>query len=379
MPTRVFDIAIIGGGVIGLTLARELGARGAKVAVIDAGDAVPQATPAAAGMLAPSFENCEEFGGPSEALYRLGSRSLELWKSYAAALEEETGIFIDYRNDGALGLSYRDAQTQDLAEQAVRVKKLGGAAEMISGAEARALEPALSKEVAAALYAPEDAQVDPRRVMAALTVSLNALDVEMVRTRVLSLGEGDAARQFASADGDVFAAEKIVVAAGAVSGLTPRGLVYPVKGEATAVAAEVVLTRVVRAPGAYLCPKAEGRLVIGATEELGPLIDHHSVSDAAIAGLRANAGRAVPALETAKELERWTGLRPGTPDGAPIMGRDKEGRFLALGHYRNGVLHAPAAAEAMAALILGETPPFDLAPFDPRRFGPGRFSPGQGG
>lgn len=368
MTTKGFDIAIIGGGVIGLTLARELSLKGARAAVIDAGASVPQATPAAAGMLAPSFENCEEFGGPSEALYRLGARSLALWAEYAAALEEETGVFVDYRADGALGLSYRDAQTEELAEQVERVATLGGEAEMISGDDARALEPALSDEVTAALHAPKDAQVDPRRVMTALGLSLKKLDVEVVTARVLSLGEGEAARQFVSAEGEVFEADRIVLAAGAVSGLTPMGLVYPVKGEATAIRNEGVIRRVIRAPGAYLCPKAEGRLVIGATEELGPIVDYHSVADAAIAGLRANAARAVPALQGAEEVERWAGLRPGTPDGAPIMGRDDNGRFLALGHYRNGVLHAPAAAEAVAALILGEAPPFDITPFTLERF-----------
>ena len=371
MTAKDFDIAIIGGGVIGLTLARALCDRGAKIAVIDAGPAIPTATSAAAGTLAPSFEYGEEFGGPAEAVYHLGARSLAMWADYAAALEEETGVFVDYRRDGALGLSYRDEQTEALAEQAAQVKRLGGDVEMISGDEARELEPALSADIAAALHAPRDTQVDPRRVMKALTASLERRRVDIIKARVLSLGEGDASHQFVTVDGDSYEAETIVLAAGAVSGLTPMGLVYPVKGEATAIAGDGVITRVLRAPGAYLCPKAEGRVVIGATEEIGPF-DNHSVSPAAIAGLRANAVRAVPALGTAAELDRWAGLRPGTPDGAPIMGQDKNGRYLALGHYRNGVLHAPAAAEAMAALILGETPAFDLAPFSISRFSSGR-------
>ncbi|MFC2952081.1 glycine oxidase ThiO [Marinicaulis aureus] len=371
MTAKGFDIAIIGGGVIGLTLARALCDRGAKLAVFDAGADVPQATRAAAGMLAPSFEYGEEFGGPAEAVYHLGARSLAMWADYAAALEQETGVFVDYRSDGALGLSYRDEQTAALAEQAAQVKRLGGDVEMISGDEARELEPALSADIAAALHAPKDTQVDPRRVMAALKVSLNRRGVEIIQGRVLSLGDGETIRQFVTAEGDIYEANRKVLATGAVGGLTSRGLVYPVKGEATAIASESVITRVLRAPGAYLCPKAEGRLVIGATEEIGPF-DHHSVSPAAVAGLRANAARAVPALGMAAELERWAGLRPGTPDGAPIMGQDKNGRYLALGHYRNGVLHAPAAAEAMAALILGETPAFDLAPFSISRFSSGR-------
>lgn len=371
MTAPDFDIAIIGGGVIGLTLARALDDHGAKIAVIDAGPAIPPATRAAAGMLAPSFEYGEEFGGPAEAVYHLGARSLSMWAHYAAALEEETGVFVDYRNNGSLGLSYHDAQTATLAEQASRVKSLGGDVEMISGDEARKLEPALSANITAALHAPKDTQVDPRRVASALTVSLERRGVEIIKTRVLSLGEGDASHQFVTVDGDSYEAEKIVLAAGAVSGLTSMGLVYPVKGEAAAIASDGVITRVLRAPGAYLCPKAEGRVVIGATEEIGPF-DHHSVSPAAIAGLRANAARAVPAFEAAPELERWAGLRPGTPDGAPIMGIDEKGRYLALGHYRNGILHAPAAAEAVAALILGETPPFDLGPFSIARFSSGR-------
>ena len=106
--------------------------------------------------------------------------------------------------------------------------------------------------------------------------------------------------------------------------------------------------------------------MIGATETRGR--DDLSVDEAAVAGLKNHAVRAVPELVGAAELERWAGLRPGTPDGAPILGRDGEGRFLALGHYRNGVLHAPAAAEAMAALMLGRAPGVDLAPFGPDRF-----------
>jgi len=99
-------------------------------------------------------------------------------------------------------------------------------------------------------------------------------------------------------------------------------------------------------------------------------VSDHKPDPAGVAGLRANAQKAVPALEGAQELERWAGLRPGTPDGAPILGKDARGRFLALGHYRNGVLQAPAAAEAVAAVVLGRTPPVDVDVFSIRRFAP---------
>lgn len=376
--TTGFDIAVAGGGVIGLTLARALAAAGARVAVIDAGARVPAATQAAAGMLAPSFEYGEQPKALGEALYDFGARGLALWRDYAPMLEEETGVFIDYRPTGMLGVAYDERGAAQLREQAAQTAALGGAAKMISGDEARAMEPALSREVAAALHAPDDAQVDPRRLTAALKASLAKLKAPNVTARLVSIERNGAGYSLAGAEGERFEADKVVLASGAVSGLAPAGLVHPVKGEATAVAmADGVIARVVRAPGAYLCPKAECRLVIGATEEIGR--QDLRVDPAAVAGLRANAAKAVPALEAAAELERWAGLRPGTPDGAPILGVDGEGRFLALGHYRNGVLHAPIAAAAMAALILGRDVPVDLAPFAPDRFGAGRFKAGRDG
>ncbi|GJL91476.1 FAD-dependent oxidoreductase [Hyphococcus sp.] len=371
MSANGFDIAIIGGGVIGLTLARALCGEDARVAVIDAGAAIPAATHAAAGMLAPSFEHAGDLAKDesplSAALYHLGARGLALWPDYAAALEEETGVFVDYRGTGALGLAYDESESRALEIQAARVRDLGGAAKVISGDEARALEPALSQEVMAALHAPQDAQVDPRRLVTALRASLDRRMAPHLAARVTGLEKNGAAHVLILANGKRIEAANLVLASGAISGLVPRGMVHPVKGEAVAVALEDgVLTRIIRAPGAYLCPKAEGRLVIGATEAEGR--DDLVVDPDAIAGLKAGAARAAPVIEAAPELERWAGLRPGTPDGAPILGRDGEGRFLALGHYRNGVLHAPAAAQAMAALIVERKPDFDLAPFSQRRF-----------
>ena len=383
MAKNGFDIAIIGGGVIGLTLARALRRDGADIAVIDAGEAIPAATHAAAGMLAPSFEYSGEHAAESDdrlktALYRLGALGLSMWADYAAALEEETGVFVDYRGGGALGLAYGASQRDDLSAQAAWVRAHGGAAEMISGDEARAMEPALSDDVIAALHAPADAQVDPRRLTTALRTSLERNAVTQLAARVTGLERNGDAHVLKLESGKQIQASRLVLAGGAVSQLVPKRLVHPVKGEAVALTvADGVIRRIVRAPGAYLCPKAEGRLVIGATEEIGR--EDLTVEPASIAGLKANAVRAAAALAAAPEIERWAGLRPGTQDGAPIIGADKEGRFLALGHYRNGVLHAPAAADALAAQILGRAPNIDLAPFRPERFGSGRFRAGRDG
>lgn len=390
MPKQDFDIAIIGGGVIGRTLARALVPSGASIAVFDAGDDAtamrhPPASAAAAGMLAPSFEctgdensnhAIDSTGAFDEALYGFSSHSLTLWSDYAPALQEETGVFIDYRDHGALGVAFTEPELAGLARQADLVARRGGAAEMISGDEARQIEPALSESFIGALWAHKDAQVDPRRLLTALGIALDKTGVRQVAARIVRLKDENQRTVLVSAAGETFSAAKLVFAGGALRGPTlGEGAgrhIFPVKGEAVALLlGEGVLTRVVRAPGAYLCPKAEGRLVIGASEAPGR--DDSSVDASAIEALIDSGVAALPALAGKSELERWAGLRPGTPDGGPILGQDmaapEGGRFLALGHYRNGILLAPATAIAMADVILGRAPAFDIAPFSPGRFG----------
>lgn len=366
MSDRNFDIAIIGGGVIGLSLARALAGEGAGVAVIDAGPAIPAATPAAAGMLAPSFEHGEGDGPLGEALYRFGADGLARWAAFAAGLEEETGVFVDFRGTGALGVAYDRAGADQLGLQAARVRALGGAAALISGDEARRMEPDLSPAIVAALHAPADGQVDPRRVVAALTASLARRKVTIHRQTIAAIDESAAGAIVRTASGERYGARRVVLASGAVSGLYPRKFVFPVKGEAVAIENTGKLTHVIRAPGAYLCPKAEGRLVIGASEVHDR--EDLAVDPAAADALRTNAAKAAPILAGARETERWAGLRPATPDGAPILGTDAAGRYLALGHYRNGVLHAPAMAAAMTALIVDGAAP-GIEGFGPERFG----------
>ena len=173
MNDKGYDIAIIGGGVIGLTLARALLKEKARVVVYDAGAEIPPATPAAAGMLAPSFEH----DAVSEALYEFGAESLRLWPAFAEELEEETGIDIDFRQDGVMGVALNEADALSLAEQLAVLSARGGDAKLLGGEDARRLEPALSREVGAALYAESDAQVDPRRLTAALRTSIEMLSL----------------------------------------------------------------------------------------------------------------------------------------------------------------------------------------------------------
>lgn len=368
-----FDIAIIGGGVIGLALARALAREAARIAVIDAGAEIPPATNAAAGMLAPSFEK------GAEALYALSAESLAMWPDFAAAVEEESGIDIDCRLDGMLGVAFDEAEAEALQKNAEALKARGAAADLVSGAEARRLEPALSDKTHAALWALKDGQVDSRKLLAALRIVAQKNDGALFPARLVKAERRGAGFRLSLSTGETFEAEKLVLASGAAA--TAEGLVedlpappvVPVKGEALALAMPEPLIRcVVRAPGAYLCPKAGGRLVVGATELRGR--DDYAVDAAAIEALKTGAAEAVPGAADLAELERWAGLRPGTPDNAPILGRDPrgpEGVFLALGQYRNGILLAPASAALLAREIVGGEAVTDLKPFAPDRFGVG--------
>ncbi len=367
-----YDIAIIGGGVIGLALARALASQTLSLAVIDASARIPPATTAAAGMLAPSFEKA--LGG--EALYDLSAASLSMWPSFAASLAEEIGADIDFRADGILGVALDAAGAQTLDQQCNKLAGRGADVSMLTGREARALEPALSNCVTAALHAARDAQVDPAKLVAALRLSLEKRGASLIEDHVVAARPLANGWRVALGTGGDIVADQIVAATGAASDWViadvARPPVFPVKGEAFSVEAPPLTSveRVIRGPGAYVCPKAGGRIVIGATEQRGR--NDLAVSAAAIVTLRAGAVDVVPALDNCAEIARWAGLRPATPDGAPILGVDRRGpaaAWLALGHHRNGVLLAPASAAALAAEILGNTPTIDLSPFRPDRFG----------
>lgn len=365
-----FDIAVIGGGVIGLSLARRLGAEKARVAVIDAGAQISPATNAAAGMLAPSFESAEG----SAALYDFGVRSLALWPAFAAELEAASGQSIDYRQDGILGAAFTQEELSKLQADARWLREQGAAAELISGEEARRLEPALSGDIIGALHATKDGQVDPRKALAALRIAFQRQGGVIFDRRVIEFRKAGHGYALRSDNGEALSAEKIVIASGAAATSLAKELpaqpILPVKGEAVALAMEEnLLRKVVRAPGAYLCPKAGGRLVIGATEYEGR--DDLDVSGEAIATLKHNGAKAAPAIAGCAEIERWAGLRPATPDGAPILGRDANGPenvFFALGHHRNGVLLAPATAQALSKEVLGNAPLRELNAFRAERF-----------
>lgn len=366
-------IAIVGGGVIGLALAWRLAEAGVAVTVIDAGKAEPAATLAAAGMLSPSFEMGA--GAHADPMFELCLSSLRLWREFVQRLESASGVSIDYRPGGVMGAAFDAQEAARFADVAASVTLRGGDARLLNAAAARRREPALSETVVGALWSPEDAQVDPRLVSAALRRAIKRVGGAFIDGRVAAIdAEDGVVSRVAIADGDKLFVDAVVLAAGYAAAEIelpiPSPPIFPVKGEAYSVRADDdFLHSVVRGPGAYLCPKADGRIVVGASET--PDDRSRDPDPDAIASLKAAARKIVPAIEKCPELGRWAGLRPATPDAVPILGRDPRGPanfHLAVGHYRNGVLLAPKTAELVMQEILSERTPRTLRPFSPDRF-----------
>jgi glycine oxidase len=363
------DVAIIGAGVIGCALARLLAADGTRTLVIDRNPEGDNASWAAAGMLAPLAEADE--ASDFLRLLQAGSR---LFAPLAVELQAEAGIDIAHRTDGTLFVALSAKDEEELGVRYRWQARAGLTVERLGGGEARVLEPALSTSVRSALRFADDHQVDNRLLACALTRSAEAAGavIRPGEVRGITRARG-AVTGVELASGEVVKAPQVVVAAGCWSGQLaglPRPLpVRPVHGQLLALQADpALLTHVVDSPRVYLVPRKDGRVIVGTTtEETG---FERGITAAAVARLRTAATEAVPALADAALLESWSGLRPGTPDGLPILGPDPdlEGLFYATGHYRNGILLAPLTARLLFASLRGSPTEVGIEPFTIARF-----------
>ena len=367
---------VIGAGVVGLGIAWRLAQSGVEVTVFDKGRAGAGASHAAAGMLAA----CVEAEPGEEALVALGRTSQAQWPDFAAELERVTGISVDLRRDGILMIALTADDQARLHHHLEFQRSLDLPLEWIGAAELRRREPHLGSTLAGAVYSPQDHQVDNRKLVTALRAAAEGAGAtirehQSVRAIVIA---GDRACGVALADGTEVAADAVVLAAGAwsrtIEGLAPalRPPVRPLKGQAIALQmdpAAPLIRHVCWAPGVYMVPRNDGRLILGATvEEKG--FDPNLTAGGVLALLEA-AWRAVPAVEELPIAEMWVGHRPGSRDDAPILGPSAvPGLIYATGHHRNGILLAPVTANFIASAVIDGVVAPAIAPFGVDRFTP---------
>lgn len=371
------DVVVIGGGVIGMSVAWRLGQRGARVVVVD-----PQpgggATGTAAGMLAPVTEM--HYG--EEALLTLNLASARRYPDFVGELEDATGLDIGYRRSGTVVAAWDGADLRSLHDLLSLQRRLGLTAEPLDASQLRELEPQVAPGLPGGMFAADDHAVDPRRLHHALALAAGAHGVTIRTSPVVALRTDPVTVDVA--DGRSLSPQCCVVTAGAWSAALagkaagPPLPVRPVKGQTVRLRADPemlrhVLRGSVRGQPVYLVPRGDGEVVVGATsEEAGFDIAHRA---GAVLDLLRFAQALLPPVSEAAVVELSTSLRPATPDNAPLIGAaDVPGVFVATGHYRNGVLLAPVTADAVATLVLDGTVPEEVA-----TFGLGRFATTVGG
>jgi glycine oxidase len=353
------DVCIAGAGIIGLSLALELHRRGLHVTVLDRAVPLAEASTAAAGMLA-----AHDPHNPA-GLQPLADLSLSLYPAFLHRLGQLSGIEVPCQTHAAI--------QKDVAKP-------------------RRLHHALGKDQLDQLlpgntldnrdfYLIDEQSVDPRQLAIALLIAVQATSIQLLpNTSLLAANYSEAATIAVSTSAGTIDAATFVDCTGAwaASGNFP---VVPVKGQMLAVSLPTALPLeiVLRTPDIYIVPRTSGpnvgRAIIGATIEDAGFDKTVHLAD--IAHLRSRAAALLPSLAAAPQLEAWAGLRPATPDGLPLLGAlpGHPNHLLATGHYRDGILLAPATALLMAQVLSGETPSIDLTPFSPMRTALQRITP----
>ncbi len=368
-----FDVAVVGGGAIGLAIAWRAAARGLRVVVLEREQPGHGASWVAAGMLAPVTEaRLTEL-----PLLELGVASAVRYPEFVAELRSQTGIDPGYRQLGTLVVA-RDRDEAESLERELEVRRaLRLQVTRLRPSEARRLEPALAPNVRLGLEVPDDHAIDPRPLTEALAQAVRAAGAEL-RTGAGAMEltcSGGRVTGLRLADGALLSAEQVVIAAGAwtneLRGIPAREriAVHPVKGQLLRLHdphGPGLLRRVLRVASTYLVPREDGRYVLGATmEERGY---DRTVTAGALFELLRDAAELVPGISELVIDELIAGLRPATADGLPVIGpAGLSGLHWAVGHFRNGILLTPVTADVVVAGLLGEELPDVAAPFAPAR------------
>jgi glycine oxidase len=352
---KTWDLIVVGGGIIGLSLAIALRKRGATVLIVERGEPGREASHAAGGML---VDSPLETPAP---LQGLALASAQMYPDFAHELEVESGTKVDSRDAGSIVFPALN-EVDPLLQSAWSSN---------TPAAIRELEPSLTYHDGPGFYLKERS-VDPR--------ALTSAAVKTAKQRGVDFSSGDPVTGVDISDGcacgvtttkSSFSAGKVVNCAGAWSGqIAPLSFpTRPVKGQMLCLImpSRTLLKHVIRTPEVYLIPRSDGRLLVGASvEEAG--FDKRT-TEAKIKEFHAAALAVVPGLKEAKILEDWAGLRPGTPDALPILGETSiPGYYAATGHFRDGILLAPITAKLMADMLTGRKAEHDLEAFSPVRF-----------
>jgi glycine oxidase len=363
------DVIVIGGGLMGCSVAYRLAKDGTRVLVLERSIPGAEASSAAAGILGPTVESFED-----ALALQLGRRSRELHAELADELDELFGVDVGFRRCGVVKIAFDEEELAELDAQRSSLEVHGIRCERWSSEDLLHEEPASNPNAVGALSISEDAQVEPKKLLSAVALgaeregvtfrsgsAVRAVKVEGGRVRGVQLGD------------EVVEAERVVVAAGSWTTLIP-GLpfdsetIYPVRGQMIATHTRPpIFRRIVFGAGGYVVTRPDGRVLCGSTMERVGF--ERGITFGGMADVIGKATRIAPGLRSAAIEEHWSSFRPGTPDGLPLVGGTRiEGLFLASGHYRNGILLAPLTAELIADAMTGKPTSREARALSPQRF-----------
>jgi glycine oxidase len=369
---KTYDVVIVGGGIIGGSIAFDLAKRNLRVALLDRQELMHEASWAAAGMLSPA-PDCPA----AIPLVPLGRASLAMYPKFIGGVEDASGQHTGYRAGGAVEVSCHGDAARELSTLVALHHGLGLACEPLALDETRNLEPALGRDARAAALLPDECSVEPRALISAVLAAAACAGAALCPgIEVISLAlEGDKCIGVKTSSGEIFHATQVVLAAGCWSSQIPEAAPYaptiPVRGQMAALRhSGTSIRHVLRSERGYIVPRnveSPQTVVVGSTIENAGY--EKRVTSGGIEKILSAANELAPELAKAEIIETWCGLRPGTPDQLPILGPvDIDGLVFATGHYRNGILLAPVTAELIGEWITERRTSLDWEPFSPLRF-----------
>jgi glycine oxidase len=367
--SRAADVVVIGGGIIGCSIAWRLAQAGMKVTVLDRSEPGAEASTAAGGMLAPWGEMLEP-----RTFSDLCITSRNLYPHFAAEVEESSGHNTAYRSDGSLMVALDDAQEEELAAIHRRQSSQGYSLHPLTITEIQERGAELSQHVCSGLFIPDDHWIDNERLMRALLIACQRAGVRIESGCAVHKfnTKGDRVESIIAGSDSRFTAKTYVLAAGCWSGKVAEGLgvrvpVTPCCGQMMEFEVQKDFPFVVRSGITYLVPRPNCRLVVGATSENTGF--EKSVTAQGLRSIIEGAVRLAPMVGKARFLRAWAGLRPDTADHLPILGYGEiENLIFATGHFRNGILLTPVTAEIIADIVLKGSTSRPIEAYRPTRF-----------